>query len=520
MRIVTTSFILLALLAQSCDVLKKIAPINTTPNASSKKSTEKGIDRTTMTERTVSASAVASAPIDRNLNYVQRFNQAAVIEMERVGIPASITLAQGILESSAGTSELARQANNHFGIKCGGNWNGKTFYRADDDRDDKGNIKESCFRKYETVEQSYLDHGEFLKDPKKTPRYGYLFNLDRTDYKSWAHGLQAAGYATSLEYATSLIDLIERYHLDEYDLPGPKNTPTSPMKPSEPDLGVNTTPSKTDDNDPSSTNERVGRVNDTKVVATKPGESLEDIARTFGVNTQKIVEYNDRGYKPNVALNPNTRVYIQSKKDQWGGRATEHTVREKQSMFEIAQLYGIKLESLLARNGLVQGQEPATNERVRLRKVLAMRKPIKLRDDSNSPGSLPTTEGESTPPKSNSMVNDDDLDFEITPSNTKPGQANTQNEEKTKPSTPVNKPPATSDVPFPGDPRQYNPDPNPSKPQTTTDEEPVQQGYHRIVKGDTLYKLSRDYGIPVARIKQLNNMTNDDIKIGQILRVQ
>jgi LysM repeat protein len=115
------------------------------------------------------------------------------------------------------------------------------------------------------------------------------------------------------------------------------------------------------------------------------------------------------------------------------------------------------------------------------------------------------------------MVNDEDLDFEITPMDSKP---NAPSEEKNKPSSPNTKPPATSDVPFPGDPRPYNTDPTPSNPQPTTENEPVPNGYHRIVKGDTLYKLSRDYGITVVRIKQLNNMTTDDIKIGQVLRVQ
>jgi LysM repeat protein len=229
------------------------------------------------------------------------------------------------------------------------------------------------------------------------------------------------------------------------------------------------------------------------------------------------MEYNDLGYKQGVALKPNTRVYIQSKKDQWSGRATEHTVRENQTMFEISQLYGIKLESLLARNGLVQGQEPATNERVRLRKMLAIRKPLKLRVDSNNADDSTVSNEKNTPPKDNSMVNDEDLDFEITPMDSKP---NAPSEEKNKPSSPNTKPPATSDVPFPGDPRPYNTDPTPSNPQPTTENEPVPNGYHRIVKGDTLYKLSRDYGITVVRIKQLNNMTTDDIKIGQVLRVQ
>ena len=138
----------------------------------------------------------ARSGADRNQTYTDQFQTAAVLEMQRLGVPASITLAQGILESGAGTSELAKNANNHFGIKCGNNWTGETYKKKDDDKDADGNLKESCFRKYKKVEDSYMDHGQFLRDPKKEQRYGFLFKLDPTDYKGWAYGLQSAGYST------------------------------------------------------------------------------------------------------------------------------------------------------------------------------------------------------------------------------------------------------------------------------------------------------------------------------------
>lgn len=519
MRILTLSLLLAAMLAQSCSLfMAPRSPSSTSSDGSStasKNSKKKGIDQTTI-------SPVEYSTSDRNLDYVTKYNRAAVLEMERAGVPASITLAQGILESAAGTSELAQQANNHFGVKCSGNWNGKTFYKQDDDRDADGNIKESCFRKYESVEESFLDHGEFLRDPRKATRYGYLFNLDKTDYKGWARGLQSAGYATAPDYATKLINMIERYKLYEYDVPGSQPKPTFPGTPGG---GQNGGVKPEGPNAPGTkavSSGRIGRVNDVKVISSREGETLEDIARAYLLNTQKVVDYNDRGYPPGVKLKPNTRIFIQCKKDQWSGRATEHAVRENQTMFEISQVYGIKLEKLLARNGLARGQEPEVNEIIRLRKSSAPIKPIKLRDTSNDPAQpTPVTTNPSGKPKDNTMVNDDVLDFEISPVESKPTPAKpATTDDKYKPTFPGTKPPATSDVPFPGDPRPGNWDPTPAKPTETVDDRPVAAGYHRVVKGDTLYKLSRDYDTSVARLKQLNKLTTDDIKLGQVLRVQ
>lgn len=506
MRFLTITLLFIGLFAQSCDVFKKSGSSKT----ASKPAKNKGIDQTTI-------SPVEYSTSDRNLDYVTKYNRAAVLEMERVGVPASITLAQGMLESAGGTSDLAQQANNHFGVKCGGNWNGKTFYKQDDDRDSEGNLKESCFRKYESVEESFLDHGEFLRDPRKANRYGYLFNLDRTDYKGWARGLQSAGYATAPDYATKLIDLIERYKLYEYDRPGstPNTFPGTPgggqnggVKPEGPNApGTKATSSG-----------RIGRVNDVKVIASREGETLEDIARAYLLNTQKVVDYNDRGYPPGVKLQPNTRIFIQCKKDQWSGRATEHTVRENQTMFEISQIYGIKLEKLLARNGLVRGQEPEVNEKIRLKRSNTPLKPIKLRDTSADPQPTPTPGAKPGRPKETTGDDDDDLGFDITPAPPKPS---TPEGNKPKPSTSGSKPPATSDRPYTDDPREEA-DPVPNKPgyDKDNDNSAVPPGYHRVVKGDTLYKLSRDYGISVTRLKQINKMTSDDIKIGQLLRVE
>ena len=148
-------------------------------------------------------------------NYIDAYKDIAVIEMHRTGIPASITLAQALHESNKGTSDLALSANNHFGIKCKKYWKGSTFYHKDDDRNRAGILIESCFRSYETVIDSYVDHSNFLK---LGSNYQGLFTLSRGDYVGWAYGLKRAGYATDPLYAEKLIKYIKEFNLTEYDI--------------------------------------------------------------------------------------------------------------------------------------------------------------------------------------------------------------------------------------------------------------------------------------------------------------
>jgi flagellum-specific peptidoglycan hydrolase FlgJ len=146
--------------------------------------------------------------------YIENFKELAIVEMYRTGIPASITLAQGLHESHYGTSKLAREANNHFGIKCKSWWTGKTYYHKDDDLNNRGELIESCFRAYQSDIDSYIDRSNFLK---YSERYSILFTYDRTDYLSWAHGLKQCGYATDDQYTKKLIQKIEKYRLMEFD---------------------------------------------------------------------------------------------------------------------------------------------------------------------------------------------------------------------------------------------------------------------------------------------------------------
>lgn len=148
------------------------------------------------------------------VNYIQQYKYLAIDEMQRSGMPASIIMAQGIIESNAGSSSLARESNNHFGIKCKEYWTGSSFYHPDDDRDAKGNIVPSCFRKYKSVSESFADHTDFLMH---TPHYQALFTYDRTDYELWARGLELVGYASDGGYADKLIRTIKLYNLHELD---------------------------------------------------------------------------------------------------------------------------------------------------------------------------------------------------------------------------------------------------------------------------------------------------------------
>jgi flagellum-specific peptidoglycan hydrolase FlgJ len=146
--------------------------------------------------------------------YIDAYKELAIVEMYRTGIPASVTLAQGLHESFYGTSKLATEANNHFGIKCKSYWTGKTYYHKDDDLNKKGQLIESCFRAYERDIDSYIDRSNFLA---QTDRYALLFEYENTNYMAWAYGLKVCGYATDENYAQKLIEKIKKYNLDKYD---------------------------------------------------------------------------------------------------------------------------------------------------------------------------------------------------------------------------------------------------------------------------------------------------------------
>lgn len=248
--------------------------------------------------------------------YIARYSDMAVDQMKQYGIPASITLAQGLLESDAGRSTLASRCNNHFGIKCHNDWKGRKMYHDDDER-------QECFRCYGSPEDSYRDHSLFLVNGA---RYKDLFKLGATDYKGWAKGLKAAGYATSPTYAQKLIELIERYGLDRYDTRNgvrlkPGQLPHQPLL-----------------------------VNGQRCVRLREGETLKDIAREYGMQLRLLRRFNevDRKFTPPVG----TLIYLERKKSRADREHRTYVVRKGDSLWSISQQFGVRMNSLASRNRL------------------------------------------------------------------------------------------------------------------------------------------------------------------------
>jgi LysM repeat protein len=246
--------------------------------------------------------------------YIQRYKEVAIREMKQYRIPASITLAQGLLESGAGQSELARRSNNHFGIKCADNWTGRRVYHDDDARGE-------CFRAYSDPKESYADHSRFLRNRS---RYASLFQLKLTDYKGWANGLKAAGYATDPRYATRLINLIETYELYRYD--------------------TGSTGIEADyDYTPYTSNGLL-------YVKARRGDTLKGIAKEFDTSVRKLRSWNDlyKGY----TLQEGDIIYLEKKKRKAAKGTIVHTLRSGESMYSVAQTYGIRLKNLYKMNHL------------------------------------------------------------------------------------------------------------------------------------------------------------------------
>ena len=256
-------------------------------------------------------------------DYIKQYRDLAVDEMKKYHIPASITLAQGLLESGAGQSTLARKSNNHFGIKCGSDWRGKTVRHNDDARGE-------CFRAYKHPKQSYEDHSKFLAG---RPRYASLFKLKITDYKGWARGLKKAGYATDPRYAQRLIDIIELYDLDKYDKKGGLKWMKENPNPHQPYIA-----------------------NGLLYIVVRAGDTWKSISKEFDISQKKLRKYNDlyKGYE----LQPGDILYLEKKNRKAQKEHIVHVLRAGESMYLISQKYGIRLKNLYKLNKM-QADEPA-----------------------------------------------------------------------------------------------------------------------------------------------------------------
>jgi len=315
------------------------------------------------------------------LGYIARYKDLAIAEMRRTGIPAAITLAQGIHETEAGTSELVRKSNNHFGIKCKDNWGGESVFHDDDARGE-------CFRKYSAPEDSYRDHSDFLRTRSN---YTSLFRLDPTDYEAWANGLKKAGYATNPKYAQILIKLIEDYHLEDFTLIAMSTkSPTEdlvkndahPEEKVRKDQGnLNTKDnikviSAPGDKASMEKNHIVAavmtdvnnypsgefKINDTRVVFVKKGSSYLTIAQQFEIPLERLFDFND--IKQQEVTVSDQLVFIQRKRKT--GEHEFHTVQPGETVNSIAQTEAIRLESLLEYNSLGAGMQPAIGETIYL----------------------------------------------------------------------------------------------------------------------------------------------------------
>jgi LysM repeat protein len=283
-------------------------------------------------------------------NYIDTYKQVAIEEMQRTGVPASIKLAQGIFETTAGTSPLVLRSSNHFGIKCKSNWTGESV-RHDDD------LRQECFRKYPSALDSYRDHSDFLR---QNSRYAFLFNLDPTDYRGWAYGLKKAGYATNSRYPTALIRIIEDYNLNDYTLialgkksPGPEDAviTASVVTEEKPDATVMPEQEKPAVEYPKG----VFRIHETRVIFVTKGSSYFAIARQYDVDLSKIYEFNEIPRTEQAEYDQ--LVYLQRKRKT--GDTEYHLVQAGETLHGIAQQHGIRLESLRELNQLKAGQEPA-----------------------------------------------------------------------------------------------------------------------------------------------------------------
>lgn len=406
-----------------------------------------------------------SAQIQARIDYVNQYKDIAISEMKRTGVPASIKLAQGILESLAGKSDLATQANNHFGIKCHKGWIGETYYKMDDDD------TTSCFRKYSSAYESYIEHSEFLRN---RPRYASLFLLDPKDYKGWAKGLKQCGYATLPTYAEQLIRWIDTLQLYQYDLYAKeeiayykidivkmeKDLAATPVEQRDTkveeftesqEIAVGT---RVDEIASSSDLENsiellsvdedgIFKINKLMACRAREGDTPLSIASRYDIDVRRLISYNEisRSYK----FEENDIVFLQPKKSKAKSGSTHHVIKSNETVYEISQLYGVRAKYLYRYNHLKMGEEPKKGEKITLR---AMNKnKVKLRTSDDEWNDKKALEANSTKPK------------------------------------------------------------------------PISTRTHKIAKGDTLWGIAKKYEVSVQELRKINNLTVDDLKIGTVLKL-
>ena len=288
--------------------------------------------------------------------YIEKYAETAVREMKATGIPASITLAQGCLESGNGNSSLATKANNHFGIKCHNNWKGKTYHQDDD-------AKNECFRSYKDADESFRDHSDFLR---YRDRYAFLFDLEPTDYKGWAYGLKKAGYATAPNYATHLIQIIEENELWRYDQLDPVARQELPPTPVQAEVSRQFKPLPGHKLYQASLSREIRTTNGVPWIRARAGDSYAGLAREYNLFTRELLSFNDCSRK--VSLQEGEVVYMEAKKRESAPNLDKHVVEEGETMRQLAQRYAVKMKKLYQYNNLRPGSEPEPGTILLLRK--------------------------------------------------------------------------------------------------------------------------------------------------------
>jgi LysM repeat protein len=382
--------------------------------------------------------------------YILKHRELALKNEQCCGIPASITLAQAIIESDRGNSQLAREANNHFGIKCHTkDWTGPGYYKDDD-------APNECFRKYESVQESYSDHAQFLRS---RPRYANLFTLPANNYAAWAQGLKDAGYATNPEYAQKLIKCIEEHQL--HQIAGPDHPYVQAARTGTVARPVEVRTKNWPWDFPASPcQEGEFRYNYTRTVCAQAGDDLLAIASRHKVELWKLLVYN--GYSENVGLAAGQKIFLQKRMKK--AVVERHTMATGQRVADVARYYCVREKSLRLKNNLMAGEEVVAGQ------TLSLRKNVRTR--------LQTTTLE---------------------------EIERIRKQHTSGQTGVSIPKA---------------DPGAAEAERMRMEAPVEEGYHRVLTQETLYSLARRYKVKVEDLKKWNNLPDDHIKIGQILRVK
>ena len=383
--------------------------------------------------------------------YIDSFKHIAMIEMVEYKIPASITLAQGLLESGSGNSRLAKQGNNHFGIKCKKDWTGCTILEDDD-------ALQECFRCYKTAEESYKDHSRFLKENK---RYAALFQLSITDYKGWAAGLLAAGYATNQKYSELLIRTIEKNGLASFDTMIVNGyNPYSTVVPAKISIVDNKVPS----------------------TVVQPNQTVGSIAEANDKTAKKISKYNDLSYHQQIE--PGDVLYLKPKKRK--ASVESHQVSEGETMWEIPQKYAIKINSLYKKNLMVPGTEPKTGV------VLQLQHKADSRPDTGRASiSVPVGENEYH------IVGAGETLYSIS------RIYGIKVEDLISMNGIVN--------------NQIKPGQRLLVKKTQAESKSVK---HTVQAGETLYSISKRYNVTVASIKAANGLSSDSLQLGQVLEIQ